>query len=216
MKWSWNKVSLAGSLLYGHCTKYRTGENGAIGARWNLERQKIAICTYSKTPSLPTLHRTDIAPTRLPMSPSALRLVACAALVACWPPHLKIVLSQYLLAMWSNIDIALKHQACRRNNFSFMAPLGILKNPGLFLLSVDMYGLCCSTNTTATHISSWLSDRAGRNRLCQGRHITESIHNTCSWETQTFGWNCSFATIFSPLVGIACKAIVLLYDIERP
>lgn len=36
---------------------------------------------FSKTPSLLTLQRTDMAPTRLPMSPSALRLLACAALV---------------------------------------------------------------------------------------------------------------------------------------
>ena len=42
--------------------------------------------TYSRTPSLATLQRTDMAPTRLPMSPSALRLLACAALVACWRP----------------------------------------------------------------------------------------------------------------------------------
>jgi hypothetical protein len=40
--------------------------------------------TYSLTLSLLTLHRT--VPTRLPMSPSALRLLACTALAALWLP----------------------------------------------------------------------------------------------------------------------------------
>ncbi len=40
--------------------------------------------TYSLTLSLLTLHRT--VPTRLPMSPSALRLPACTALAALWLP----------------------------------------------------------------------------------------------------------------------------------
>jgi hypothetical protein len=40
--------------------------------------------TYSFTLSLLTLHRT--VPTRLPMSPSALRLLACTALAALWLP----------------------------------------------------------------------------------------------------------------------------------
>ena len=74
---------------------------------WNGEGEQ----TYSRTPSLATLQRTDMAPTRLPMSPSALRLLACAALVACWrPPALAATPAMfsgkhYSSAIASHIDI---------------------------------------------------------------------------------------------------------------
>lgn len=70
-----------------------------------------------------------------------------------WPPHLQMF-QQYLLAMRFNIDTALKHQPNRWENSSFMAHVAILKNPGLFLLSDDMYGLWCPTKSTAIHLSS--------------------------------------------------------------
>jgi hypothetical protein len=46
----------------------------------DVDRHGERMQTYSTIPSF-TLQRTDMAPTRLPMSPNALRLEACAALV---------------------------------------------------------------------------------------------------------------------------------------